>query len=324
MILTEEQWRERQREHRERVRPWIEPRRQRRRLGQVHPVDDFLFEYYPYSPERLTTWHPGYGVVLQGDAKEFLARGHYRQVMDGITIGLGHAAERGERLDLVVRLLSGTLARPPMVNCFGLHEWAMVYRMNQQEIRHASQPLRLSPDAIAATVEDLGLRCTHIDAYRFFTPQARPLNALTPTRATQPDLEQPGCLHAGMDLYKYSMWFQAQVGSELVADCFGLARDAREVDMAASPYDLTAYGVTPIEVETAPGRAEYAAAQRTLMQRAQPLRRRLFDVLTTVRKEVPDPASSPINPQVEAPEDQANATDADRRSAERLRRAHSC
>ena len=119
------------------------------------------------------------------------------------------------------------------------------------------------------------------------------------------------------------MCFQAQVGSELVADCFALARDARELDMAASPYDLTAYDVAPIEVQTAPGCAEYAAAQRTLMQRAQPLRRRLLDVLTTVRTEMHDPVSTPINPEVEAPEDQVSATDADRRSPERLRRAHS-
>ena len=63
-----------------------------------------------------------------------------------------------------------------------------------------------------------------------------------PTRATQPDLEQPGCLHAAMDLYKYAMWFQQFVGSDLVADCFEVARKARELDMRAAPYDLADLG----------------------------------------------------------------------------------
>jgi hypothetical protein len=47
------------------------------------------------------------------------------------------------------------------------------------------------------------LRCSHFDAFRFFTPEAVPRNAGSPSRATQQDWEQPGCLHANMDL---SIW----------------------------------------------------------------------------------------------------------------------
>ena len=92
-------------------------------------------------------------------------------------------------------------------------------------------------------MDDIGLRCTHIDAYRFFTPAAVPLNAHEPTRATQHEWEQPGCLHANMDLYKYAMWFQPFTSSDLVADCFALARQARELDMRAAPYDLVDLGL---------------------------------------------------------------------------------
>jgi hypothetical protein len=170
-----------------------------------------------------------------------------------------------------------------MTGCFGLHEWAMVYGLTQGEVRHEDLPLRVSPGTIAATVDEIGLRCTHIDAYRFFTPPAVPLNGLEPTRATQPDLEQPGCLHASMDLYKYAFWFSPFVSSELVTDCFELARTARQVDMAASPYDCGDLGLDPIRVESAEGRQHYAAAQKELMDQSAPLRARLEAVLVELR-----------------------------------------
>ena len=64
--------------------------------------------------------------------------------------------------------------------------------------------------------------------------------------------------------------------SELIADCFALARDIREVDMRASPYDLRALGFDPITIETAAGRADYEAHQRAFSTRAEPLRARLL------------------------------------------------
>ena len=114
----------------------------------------------------------------------------------------------------------------------------MVYGLAPDEVRHAAWPLRLTPAEVVDVVDDLGLRCTHVDAYRFFTPAARPLNSLRPTRQTQGDLEQRGCLHATMDLYKWATKLSPFVGSDLVADCFALARDARLLDMRAAPYDL--------------------------------------------------------------------------------------
>ena len=157
---------------------------------------------------------------------------------------------------------------------------AMLYRT--EKIRHSQVPLRLSSERIAAVVEDVGLRCTHFDAYRFFSSAAQD-RQLRLTRAGQEDLEQPGCIHAGMDLYRFAYEALPLVSSELVADCFEFARAAREVDMRSSPYDLTGWGLAPIRVETTAGRNEHAAEQRLLAERSSELRHRLVVALASTR-----------------------------------------
>jgi hypothetical protein len=284
-VLYESEWRERRAQHEERVRPWVDPRLERRKSGDKHPTDDFLFEYYPYSVGKLLAWHAGYGTALAGEAAEYLEFPQYVRTDKGVTTSLTwltESADRGKRLDLSIRLLDGMNTRPANRGCFGLHEWAMVYGLQQDEIRHSAFPLRLTPNEIVDTVHDVGLRCTHIDAYRFFTPAAMPLNPIEPTRATQPDLDQPGCLHANMDLYKYAMWFSPYVNSELIANCFELARSARTLDMQASPYDVSQFGLDPIRVEMPEGRLEYAKRQREVMEQAEPLRRHLLATLRTL------------------------------------------
>jgi hypothetical protein len=47
--------------------------------------------------------------------------------------------------------------------------------------------------------------------------------------------------------------------------------------MAASPYDLRAYGHEPVPIETTAGRAAYARAQAAFAARAEPLRSALID-----------------------------------------------
>ncbi len=158
----------------------------------------------------------------------------------------------------------------------------MVYRIEPSDVRHSSWPLRLSPEQIAAAVDEVGARCTHFDAFRFFTEPARPLNARQLTRNDQLSAEQPGCLHAGMDLYKWAYKLSPLTSSELVADCFELAREIRAVDMRASPYDLSAAGHRAIAIETAEGRTEYIENQRDFAARAMPLRRRLLDEVETI------------------------------------------
>ena len=279
-LLDEAAWRARAAAHRARVRRWTAPHRERSRRGEPHPVLDFLFTYYPLRTSQLEQWHPGPGVVLLGGA-EFLARTGY--VRDGDGVRLDVAALPGRiagTAEFVRALLTATAARPPRLSCFGLHEWAMVYRTDRP--RHAAVPLRLGAAGTDAVVESLPVHCTHHDAFRFFTAAARPLNAVAPARTDQLTHEQPGCLHATMDLYKWAFKLAPATPAELLADCFALAVDVRELDMRASPYDLSGYGYSPVPIETPAGRAEYARAQAGFATRAAPLRMRLIDLCTTL------------------------------------------
>lgn len=202
MRLTEQQWHGRERAHVERMRRWTVPHRARRSSGDKHPVLDFLFTYYSHPPAHLERWQPGPGVVLEGpSAARFLRRGGYHEVAGGVAVNEATlTAARGRAAERTLALLEATARRPPRLSCFGLHEWAMVYRESPQRLRHPQLPLRLGSAGTDEVLESLGVRCGHFDAFRFFTDAARPLNALRPTRQTQPDLDQPGCLHVGMDL----------------------------------------------------------------------------------------------------------------------------
>lgn len=260
---------------------------ERARRGEPHPVEDFLFTYYSHRPARLRRWHPGVGTVLLGPAAEgFLDRDHTRQAR-GTTVGVAldpvaFLARRGDAVRHVRDLLTATAGRPANLGCFGMHEWAMVYRAGRDGVRHPAWPLRLGPDGTDAAVEAAQIRCSHHDAFRFFTPAARPLNQLTPTREDTVAMEQPGCLHATMDLYKWAYKLAPATPSELVVDCFELARDVRLLDMRASPYDLRPLGHEPVPVEAAAGRSEYVRAQRGFAERGAVLRSALVEVCTAL------------------------------------------
>lgn len=276
-VLAEQEWRDRRDAYVERMRKWVEPHQDRKARGEKHPVLDFLFSYYSYRPARLLRWHPGPGVALAGDAAEHLSWTGYVSTPDGVTVSRELLTDQRRTSAAFIRdLLTATRSRPPRLGCFGLHEWAMVYRT--VEIRHESWPLRLGPAGTDEVVESLPIRCGHFDAFRFFTPEARPLNTLQPTRALQTAMEQPGCLHANMDLFKWSYKLAPFTPSELLADCFELASDVRELDMRASPYDLRELGYSPVPIETPAGRAAYARMQAEFADRAAPLRTRLIDL----------------------------------------------
>jgi hypothetical protein len=276
-VLDQPVWQSRRAAHEARVDAWVAGHRDRQQHARKHPVEDFLFTYYSYRPARLRRWHPGAGFVLAG------AAGYgpgYRDTADGSTVDVeGILVRRHEGVAKIRELLASTQERTGFFGCFGMHEWAMVYRQTQDELRHNAWPLRLSPARTAEVVEATTVRCSHFDAFRFFTPAARPLNLLEPTKDSRVALEQPGCLHTNMDLYKWCYKLVPLIPSELMADCFALARDIRALDMRASPYDLSALGFEPVHVESAEGRAQYVAAQRGFAERAAALRQRLIDAI---------------------------------------------
>ena len=164
----------------------------------------------------------------------------------------------------------------------------MVYGLSQEQFRHQAWPLRLDPSEVKAVVDEVGLRCTHFDAFRFYTDESRPLNPLQLTRETQIDHEQPGCLHANMDLYKWAWQLFPLTSSDLVRATREFAVEVRRLDMQAAPYDLRRLGVEPIEVENADGRAQFAAHQRVFAERAARLRDQVLGTAAAVVRYRPD------------------------------------
>ena len=286
-VLPAAEWRPLADAHAARVDEFVEPHLARRADRIKHPVHDFLFTYYSQRPAQLRHWHPGHGVALE-DADAYVGLKGYSRLplveevaqqpsRDAVAVTASYVVSQRPLVSQLHTLLTATAGRAPQFGCFGLHEWAMVHRASASGdgTRH-DWPLRLGQDGTDAVVESHRIGCSHFDAFRFFTPTARPLNTLQPGRDDRPAFEQPGCLHAGMDLYKHAFRLTPMVPSDLVADCFELARDIRVLDMRAAPYDLTDLGFEPVRIETAEGKAAYVEAQRGFAERGAPLRARLI------------------------------------------------
>lgn len=289
--LSDAEWKERTAVHRARAERRTLPARRRRDHGESHPVEDFLFQYYPYPFVLLENWQPGCGVALEWGAGEespaprMFSERHYSERDGFLFADPGRLSGKArERLRWISELLRATRDRAPNFACHGLHEWAMVYR--GKEVRHEkTTPLRLPQAEIDALVESRAICCSHHDAFRFFAGEARPMNRLQPTLETRISLEQPGCVHANMDLYKWAAKSMPWIGTELLLDCFELAMELRDLDMRASPYDLTAWGREPVRIETAEGRRIYETEQRRLAEAAVPLRERLIGKLEVISQQ---------------------------------------
>ena len=274
-------WQARRNAHYSQVAALADAFVERRSRQEKHPVHDFLFTYYNFSPAKLKQWLPPMGICLEVTEEDLLAMPwllgeKFRR--EGSLVWLDESKLGAHTRDLarwVATLCANILDRAPRFRCFGLHEWAMVYRQTREEIRHQGYELRLAPDEMATFIESQSIGCSHYDAFRFFTPAAKPLNALQPILETRLEMEQGACLHANMDLYKWATKLWPWVGADLVADVFTLAREGRDLDMRASPYDLSHLGYEPVCIETPAGRQRYEQEQRELAAKAVPLREKL-------------------------------------------------
>jgi hypothetical protein len=256
--------------------PWLESRSKHVR----QPVMDFLFEYYSFPPQKLLTWNPGYNSITP---REWTPSDKlYQLTSEGWILQANDFREkRISALDWLITLQQSILDRPKALGCFGLHEWAMVYKTT--DVRHQQLPLRLSQEEIVSFLQTQTIRCSHFDAFRFFTPPAKPLNKLQPTYSRRIELEQGGCIHANMDLYKWCYKFWPWIPSTLLAKTFLLAVETRYFDMMASPYDLIDFGIEPIKIETEAGRTEYQQRQQSIANQAEILRIELVQTLQSIR-----------------------------------------
>ncbi|WP_412100742.1 3-methyladenine DNA glycosylase [Corynebacterium aurimucosum] len=269
MILQTTDWQAQMRKHEETADEFL---KRFRHPGSYHPVYDFLFEYYPVRPSHLRRWHPGVGITLAGDAPHGDWR-YYHRTAEGIAVDTEAFLERrGGTVRYILDLLEKTTGNPTQFDCFGLHEWAMVYRTDSP--RH-DLPLRLGAEGTNEVVDKHRIKCTHYDAFRFFTEPARPLNLTVLSREDQPENDQAGCVHVSMDLYKWAWKLGPLVPGELFLDTFRLAVAARTLDMEASPYDCREWGFGVVPIETPEGKSEYVRRQRALADASEPLRARL-------------------------------------------------
>jgi hypothetical protein len=286
-FVSSAEWKEKARAHFERAHHWTAAARANRAAGRPNPIEDFLSVYYPFTFAKVEQWHPTYGVALEvegtGDAlPDRFHRFPYREIGGVVFQDASLLTEKQRnRLRWTRELLIATRDRSPNFACHGLHEWAMVYR--GQDLRHEkTAPLRLPQDQIDALVESRPIVCSHFDAFRFFASEAIPLNRLQPTMLGRVEFEQPGCVHANMDLYKWASKSMPWIGSDLLIDCYEQARKLRDLDMRASPYDLRDWGCEPVPIETAEGRRDYEREQRALAEESAHLRSRLITALDFV------------------------------------------
>ena len=242
-----------------------------------HPVHDFLFTYYSHGPAQLRRWHPGYGVAL-ADAPEYAA-------LKGYVDGAGTAWRTSTSQPATCRRVAdpppaardGRRGRPNF-GCFGLHEWAMVYRLAEDETRHADWPLRLGagrhrrgrrgpPDRL------LALRRLPVLHRR----RRAPLNTLAPgprrpagVRAAGLPARRDGPLQARLPAHADD---RLRPGRRLLRARPGHPRP-RHARVAVRPRRP---GLRAGADRDAEGKAEYAAAQREFAERGAPLRARLVE-----------------------------------------------
>ncbi|HLR91379.1 MAG TPA: hypothetical protein VK040_10505 [Balneolaceae bacterium] len=275
-ILPAVIWTGMQESHQQRLKSLIEPYLEKRSRRARDPVLDFLFEYYTFRPTHLYRWSPGIGVGLECNDSNQLPGFRELTLHEGVA-WLDRdefPVKRARSFRWILEVLHNSTKRRPLFGCFGMHEWAMVYRAG--EVRHEQIPMRLPDDEINAFVESRPIVCTHFDAFRFFTPEAKPMNKHQPSRDNFPEMEQPGCIHTNMDLYKWAFKLYPWIPGELLADTFFHAVHARTVDMQASPYDLREFGLEPIRIETEEGRRIYLKKQMAIYEHSRPLRSRLI------------------------------------------------
>ncbi len=280
-LLSIPEWTSREKTHKALVGPLTDAFLKRRGSGLTHPVHDFLFTYYSCSPLKLKQWIPSFEerLAVTPEIRDLYPwfNDYWFSIQENV-LSLNrdriHENTRGIA-KFIIELCDNILQRPPRFGCFGLHEWAMVYKLTPDEIRHRGHPLRLPPTELASFVESQTISCSHYDAYRFFTPEARPLNVLNPLLETRLQMEQGGCVHANMDLYKWAIKLWPWIGSDFLAKTFLLAVEGRELDMRASPYDLADKGYDPICIETEEGRKQYQKEQQVYTQHATALRQDL-------------------------------------------------
>ncbi|MDX1637869.1 MAG: 3-methyladenine DNA glycosylase, partial [Balneolaceae bacterium] len=139
--IPKDRWQRELREHKQRISELIDEYLARRQRHEKDPVIDFLFEYYAFRPSHLKRWSPGFGRLLEGEDFEPLEISECKITSDGAFLDPRLFADnRKNAVRWILQVLENASKKQPSFGCFGMHEWAMVYRTDT--IRHSQVPLR--------------------------------------------------------------------------------------------------------------------------------------------------------------------------------------
>src|SRR5262245_9977755 len=127
ITLTADQWRSERSLTLAELEPHAAAGEDRRSRRVIHPIEDFIFEYYSLRPSQLRPWSPGPDVLLLDASPNELDRGRLFVEQDGGLVLPAYPANRRSFLIWLTEYLTAVAARPLALGCFGMHEWAMVY-----------------------------------------------------------------------------------------------------------------------------------------------------------------------------------------------------
>ena len=297
-VLERSEWILRADAHRRRVRDLLGGIFYDREVHDKHPIYNFIFNYYRFRPHRtIERYSPGldFGLKNESDDDEslYLPSSKYLSMNDGCT-EIDPVKSLNEKSVTRIRnlhtLLEIVQRRPPNFSCFGVHEFAMLYSGARHSYYQKNVlKLRMTQREIDSIVERAPITCTHFDATRHFPETIASRVKTSPSLRTKN--EQAGCVHTNLDLFKYALRLFPFASSELVADALELAIRARELDMRASPYDLSSvdvtelrydFDLTPILIETESGRTKFKNLTMDLYRDSLPIRDRIIKVASSI------------------------------------------
>ena len=229
---------------------------------EAHPVWDFLFTYYSLRPRQLRVWHPGFGVALAGEAaRRYLDRSGYGRGPDGVAVTREYLLARADTVLFIAGLLRATASRPARLNCFGLHEWAMVYRATDRAARPGPAAARRHRHRRRGGVNAVAVQPLRRVPVLHRTGRGPQRRAADP--GTQVATEQPGCLHAAMDCTSGPSSWGRWWNPSWSWTAWSWPPTPVHSTCGPAPMTSASYGFEPIAVETPAGRAEYVRAQQT-------------------------------------------------------------
>ena len=135
-ILESVHWKQAMADHKDRVQEWTTPYKKRRSKTESHPVHDFLFSYYSYSIGRLESWHPPAGTHLEFSPTEnkhipsHFSENYYTKKGGYLFLDPTKSVSRLNSHRWILQLLEHTQKNKPIYGCYGMHEWAMVYKLS--------------------------------------------------------------------------------------------------------------------------------------------------------------------------------------------------